>query len=187
MNITKSMIQKRITVLDSDIQKSRQKMSELEQQRIESVALLNALMGAKQQCDNFLLELDNVDNLLVSDLKITNNEDKYKDYYTDKEETEFNKILKHLKDKFNEKLQTKIYNINHLDILNVKHLIEYIFTDIHTDKNYIYLISLVDACLNFYIGKSLHEYRYDSYNHTTSFHLLLVALDIPSKTFSISI
>jgi len=61
MNITKSMIQKRITVLDSDIQKARQKMSELEQQKIESVALLNALMGAKQQCDNFLQELDNVE------------------------------------------------------------------------------------------------------------------------------
>jgi|TARA_B100000767_G_C19639711_1_gene482007 intracellular sulfur oxidation DsrE/DsrF family protein len=67
MNITKSMIQKRITVLDSDIQKSRQKMSELEQQRIESVALLNALMGAKQQCDNFLQDLDNVEPELVSD------------------------------------------------------------------------------------------------------------------------
>ena len=61
MNITKSMIQKRITVLDSDIQKARQKMSELEQQKIESVALLNALMGAKQQCDNFLQEIDNVE------------------------------------------------------------------------------------------------------------------------------
>ena len=61
MNITKSMIQKRITVLDSDIQKARQKMSELEQQKTESVALLNALMGAKQQCDNFLQELDNVE------------------------------------------------------------------------------------------------------------------------------
>ena len=67
MNITKSMINKRITVLDSDIQKSRQKMSELEQQRIESVALLNALMGAKQQCDNFLQEIDNVEPELVSD------------------------------------------------------------------------------------------------------------------------
>ena len=61
MTITKSMIQKRITVLDSDIQKARQKMSELEQQKTESVALLNALMGAKQQCDNFLQELDNVE------------------------------------------------------------------------------------------------------------------------------
>ena len=61
MNITKSMIKKRITVLDSDIQKARQKMSDLEQQKIESMALLNALMGAKQQCDNFLQELDNVE------------------------------------------------------------------------------------------------------------------------------
>ena len=61
MNITKSMIQKRITVLDSDIQKARQKMSDLEQQKIESMALLNALMGAKQQCDNFLQEIDNVE------------------------------------------------------------------------------------------------------------------------------
>ena len=67
MNITKSMIQERITVLDSDIQKARQKMSELEQQKIESVALLNALMGAKQQCDNFLQELDNVGPEVVSD------------------------------------------------------------------------------------------------------------------------
>ena len=67
MNITKSMIQKRITVLDSDIQKARQKMSELEQQKIESVALLNALMGAKQQCDNFLQELDNVGPEVGSD------------------------------------------------------------------------------------------------------------------------
>ena len=67
MNITKSMIQKRITVLDSDIQKSRQKMSELEQQKIESVALLNALMGAKQQCDSFLQEIDNVEPGVVSD------------------------------------------------------------------------------------------------------------------------
>ena len=67
MTITKNMIKKRITVLDSDIQKARQKMSELEQQKIESVALLNALMGAKQQCDNFLQELDNVGPEVVSD------------------------------------------------------------------------------------------------------------------------
>ena len=59
MNITKSMIQKRITVLDSDIQKSRQKMSELEQQRIETVGILNALTGAKQQCQSFLNEFNN--------------------------------------------------------------------------------------------------------------------------------
>ena len=65
--IQKSMIDKRITVLEVDIEKTRKRLSELEQQRIESVALLNALMGAKQQCDNFLQDLDNVEPELVSD------------------------------------------------------------------------------------------------------------------------
>jgi hypothetical protein len=65
--ITKSMIEKRLEVLNSDIENTRKKISELEQQKLESVALLNALMGAKQQCDNFLLELDNVGPEVVSD------------------------------------------------------------------------------------------------------------------------
>lgn len=65
--IQKSMIDKRITVLEVDIEKTRKRLSELEQQRIESVALLNALMGAKQQCDNFLQDLDDVEPELVSD------------------------------------------------------------------------------------------------------------------------
>ena len=65
--ITKSMIEKRLNVLDSDISNVRKKISELEQQKLESVALLNALMGAKQQCDNFLQEIHNVEPELVSD------------------------------------------------------------------------------------------------------------------------
>ena len=65
--INKDDIEKRLTVLDSDISNVRKKISELEQQKLESVALLNALMGAKQQCDNFLLELDNVGPEVVSD------------------------------------------------------------------------------------------------------------------------
>ena len=65
--ITKNMIEKRLNVLDSDISNVRKKISELEQQKLESVALLNALMGAKQQCDNFLLQIDNVEPELVSD------------------------------------------------------------------------------------------------------------------------
>ena len=64
--IQKSMIDKRITVLEADIEKTRKRLSELEQQRIESVALLNALMGAKQQCDNFLQTLDDVEPGMVS-------------------------------------------------------------------------------------------------------------------------
>ena len=65
--ITKSMIEKRLNVLDSDISNVRKKLSELEQQKLESVALLNALMGAKQQCDSFLQEIDNVEPGVVSD------------------------------------------------------------------------------------------------------------------------
>jgi intracellular sulfur oxidation DsrE/DsrF family protein len=65
--ITKSMIDERINVLNSDIENTRKKISELEQQKIESVSLLNALMGAKQQCDSFLQEIDNVEPGVVSD------------------------------------------------------------------------------------------------------------------------
>ena len=65
--INNDIIQERITVLDADIIKVRQKLAELEQQRLENVALLNALMGAKQQCDNFLQDLDDVEPELVSD------------------------------------------------------------------------------------------------------------------------
>ena len=65
--ITKNMIDERINVLNSDIENTRKKISELEQQKLESVALLNALMGAKQQCDNFLQEIHNVEPELVSD------------------------------------------------------------------------------------------------------------------------
>ena len=65
--IDKDDIEKRLNVLDSDISNVRKKISELEQQKLESVALLNALMGAKQQCDSFLQEIDNVEPELVSD------------------------------------------------------------------------------------------------------------------------
>ena len=65
--IDKDAIEKRLNVLDSDISNVRKKLSELEQQKLESVALLNALMGAKQQCDNFLQEIHNVEPELVSD------------------------------------------------------------------------------------------------------------------------
>jgi len=57
--ITKSMIEERIIVLNTDIDKVNMKLRDLEQQRIENVGLLNALTGAKQQCDSFLNEFNN--------------------------------------------------------------------------------------------------------------------------------
>ena len=58
MTITKTMIEERILVLNTDIDKINTKLRDLEQQRIENIALLNALTGAKQQCDSFLKEFN---------------------------------------------------------------------------------------------------------------------------------
>ena len=65
--ITKDTIAERRTKLESDIGVLRQKLQNLENQRIESVGLLNALTGALQQCDEFLRQIDNVEPEVVSD------------------------------------------------------------------------------------------------------------------------
>jgi hypothetical protein len=57
--ITKDTITERRIVLEADIGVLRQKLQSLEQQRIESVGLINALTGALQQCDDFLKRIDN--------------------------------------------------------------------------------------------------------------------------------
>ena len=57
--ITKDAITERRTTLATDIGVVRQKLQSLEQQRIESVGLINALTGALQQCDDFLKQIDN--------------------------------------------------------------------------------------------------------------------------------
>ena len=44
-----------------DIKNVKIQISNLDQQKNESVALLNALTGAKQQCDSFLQIIDNVE------------------------------------------------------------------------------------------------------------------------------
>ena len=49
----------RIQVLDGDIQKVQKDLQMLEQKKAESTALLNALQGAKQQCESFLKEFSN--------------------------------------------------------------------------------------------------------------------------------
>ena len=57
--ISEDNIKKRITVLDMDIQKISSQIQELDRQKQDAVALMNALNGAKQQCMSFLQDLNN--------------------------------------------------------------------------------------------------------------------------------
>ena len=59
-------IKKRISVLDADIQKVSIQLQELDKQKQDAIALMNALNGAKQQCMSFLQDL-NDDEPEVSD------------------------------------------------------------------------------------------------------------------------
>ena len=52
-------INKRKEVLEKDIESVRVRVAEYDKNKMEDVALLNALMGALQQCDAFIKELDN--------------------------------------------------------------------------------------------------------------------------------
>ena len=52
-------INERIKVLDSDIVKVSEQMQSLDRQKSDAIAMLNALQGAKQQCQSFLNELNN--------------------------------------------------------------------------------------------------------------------------------
>ena len=60
MSITKEQIEERKNILQNDIITARERMAEYDKKKTEDVALLNALTGAYQQCDNFLKELDDV-------------------------------------------------------------------------------------------------------------------------------
>ena len=52
-------INERIKVLDSDIVKVSEQMQSLEKQTKDAIAMMNALQGAKQQCESFLQEINN--------------------------------------------------------------------------------------------------------------------------------
>ena len=54
-------INERIKVLDNDIKKVQEQMISLDRQKSDAIAMLNALQGARQQCQSFLNELDNDD------------------------------------------------------------------------------------------------------------------------------
>jgi hypothetical protein len=57
--INKEMIEERKANLLDDLTKVRAQGVELEKQKLENVALQNALTGAVQQCDDFLSKIGN--------------------------------------------------------------------------------------------------------------------------------
>ena len=67
MAITRENIEERKMVLQNDIASARQRMAENDKKKQEDIALLNALTGAVQQCENFLKEFDNEEPEMASD------------------------------------------------------------------------------------------------------------------------
>ena len=57
--IDEETIEDRMKVLDEDIQKVNEQLVDLERKKTEAIAMLNALAGAKQQCANFLAQINN--------------------------------------------------------------------------------------------------------------------------------
>ena len=57
--IDKDNLEKKIKVLDGDIQKVSDRLVELEREKVNTLATMNALQGAKSQCVNLIKELHN--------------------------------------------------------------------------------------------------------------------------------
>ena len=57
--IDENKINERIKILDGDIAKVQTTMQSQEKQTKDAIAMMNALQGAKQQCESFLKELNN--------------------------------------------------------------------------------------------------------------------------------
>ena len=56
--INEETIEDRMKVLDEDIQKVNEQLVDLERKKTEALAMLNALGGARQQCLNFLEQIN---------------------------------------------------------------------------------------------------------------------------------
>ena len=54
-------IKSRLEVLENDIKKVSEQMVSLDKQKQDAIAMLNALNGAKQQCQSFLNDLNDGD------------------------------------------------------------------------------------------------------------------------------
>ena len=57
--LDENSIKERLEVLNSDIAKVQENLVSLEKQTKDGIAMLNALNGAKQQCQSVLNELNN--------------------------------------------------------------------------------------------------------------------------------
>ena len=67
MSITRETIEERKNVLMNDMNAAKQRMAVYDKKKQEDIALLNALTGAVQQCENFLQEFDNEEPEMASD------------------------------------------------------------------------------------------------------------------------
>ena len=67
MTITKESIEERKTVLQNDIISAKQRVAEYDKRKQEDVALLNALTGALQQCEQFLQKFDDEKPVMAGD------------------------------------------------------------------------------------------------------------------------
>ena len=65
-NLSSDKINERINVINDDIKRVQEQMVSLDKQKSDAIAMLNALNGAKQQCQSFLNDLNN-DEPEVSD------------------------------------------------------------------------------------------------------------------------
>ena len=66
MKIDKKYLEERIKALGSDVQIVQGQIQEIDKKRLDTVAQLNALHGAKQQCESMLKELHNDDQTTAS-------------------------------------------------------------------------------------------------------------------------
>tara|TARA_Y100001972_G_C7551777_1_gene277386 strand:- start:261 stop:506 length:246 start_codon:yes stop_codon:yes gene_type:complete len=59
--LNEDKIKERLEVLENDIKRVSEQMVSLDKQKSDAIAMLNALNGAKQQCQSFLNDLNNGD------------------------------------------------------------------------------------------------------------------------------
>ena len=59
MSLSEKQIVKRKEILLKDLEQQQNNVQVLEKQKIEAIALVNALTGGIEQCDQFLNELNN--------------------------------------------------------------------------------------------------------------------------------